>query len=67
LSLQDDTEGQRRRKADSETDAAPTPHHPPRKKRQPPGEVGNSLRSAYQRMVQEDIPPEMLDLLGKLG
>ena len=48
-------------------DAAPTPHSSPRKKRQPPGEVGNALRSAYQRMVDEDIPPEMLDLLGKLG
>jgi hypothetical protein len=67
LSLQDDREGQRRRKADSEMDAAPTPHSSPRKKRQPPGEVGNALRSAYQRMVDEDIPPEMLDLLGKLG
>jgi hypothetical protein len=29
--------------------------------------VGQALRSAYQRMVEEDIPPEMLDLLGKLG
>jgi hypothetical protein len=38
-----------------------------RKKRPPAGEVGNALRSAYQRMVEEDIPPEMLDLLGKLG
>jgi hypothetical protein len=48
-------------------DAAPTPHQSSRKKRQPPGEVGSALRSAYQRMVEEDIPPEMLDLLGKLG
>ena len=38
-----------------------------RKKRPAAGEVGNALRSAYQRMVEEDIPPEMLDLLGKLG
>ena len=38
-----------------------------RKKRPPAGEVGTALRSAYQRMVEEDIPPEMLDLLGKLG
>ncbi|HWT11486.1 MAG TPA: NepR family anti-sigma factor [Allosphingosinicella sp.] len=42
------------------------PSQPARKKR-PQGEVGNALRSAYQRMVDEDIPPEMLDLLGKLG
>jgi hypothetical protein len=38
----------------------------PRKKR-PTGEVGSALRSAYQRVIEEDIPPEMLDLLGKLG
>jgi len=38
-----------------------------RKKRPAAGDVGNALRSAYQRMVEEDIPPEMLDLLGKLG
>ena len=38
----------------------------PRKKR-PTGEVGSALRSAYERVIEEDIPPEMLDLLGKLG
>lgn len=30
-------------------------------------DVGNALKSAYDRTLQEDIPPEMLDLLGKLG
>ncbi|MEA1014944.1 NepR family anti-sigma factor [Sphingomonas sp. LY54] len=30
-------------------------------------EVGSALRSVYQRTIDEDIPPEMLDLLGKLG
>jgi hypothetical protein len=29
--------------------------------------VGDALKSAYQRTLDEDIPPEMLDLLGKLG
>ncbi len=29
--------------------------------------VGTALRNAYQRTIAEDIPPEMLDLLGKLG
>jgi hypothetical protein len=67
LSLQDETESQKRRKPENETDAAVDPSYSPRKKRKPPGEVGNALRSAYQRMVDEDIPPEMLDLLGKLG
>jgi hypothetical protein len=36
-------------------------------KRPPAPEFGNALRSAYQRTLAEDIPPEMLDLLGKLG
>ncbi|WP_242124532.1 NepR family anti-sigma factor [Sphingobium sp. Sx8-8] len=30
------------------------------------GQVANALRSVYQRAVDEDIPPEMLDLLSKL-
>jgi hypothetical protein len=30
-------------------------------------EVGSALRSIYQRTVSEDIPPDLLDLLGKLG
>lgn len=37
------------------------------KKRAPIPEVGNALRSAYEQTVSEDIPSEMLDLLGKLG
>lgn len=28
--------------------------------------MSQALRSAYQRTVDEDIPPEMLDLLSKL-
>jgi len=29
--------------------------------------VGNALRKAYRDALDEDIPSEMLDLLGKLG
>ncbi|MBX9881778.1 MAG: hypothetical protein K2X73_07375 [Sphingomonas sp.] len=29
-------------------------------------DVGDSLRAAYQEAVNEPVPPEMLDLLGKL-
>ncbi len=29
--------------------------------------VGQALRSAYQRTVNEDVPSDLLDLLGKLG
>lgn len=31
------------------------------------GIVGEALRSVYEETVQENIPPEMLDLLGKLA
>jgi Anti-sigma factor NepR len=66
LSFTDDREGRRRRKSDTESSPSAAPSRS-RRKRPPPGEVGHALRSAYQRMVEEDIPPEMLDLLGKLG
>ena len=61
----DDREGRRRRKPDPDSSQGVPSRS--RKRRPPPGEVGQALRSAYQRMVDEDIPPEMLDLLGKLG
>ncbi|TVV72639.1 NepR family anti-sigma factor [Sphingomonas solaris] len=31
------------------------------------GNVGNALRTVYDQTVNEDIPGEMLDLLGKLA
>ena len=31
------------------------------------GDVGSALRSVFEQTVNEDIPPEMLDLLNKLG
>lgn len=31
------------------------------------GNVGEALRSVYQQTVNEDVPPEFLDLLGKLN
>nr|WP_281063765.1 NepR family anti-sigma factor [Sphingomonas sp. LaA6.9] len=30
-------------------------------------DVGQALRSIYQKTVDEAVPSEMLDLLGKLG
>jgi hypothetical protein len=30
------------------------------------GSVGNALRSVYQQTVNEEVPSEFLDLLGKL-
>ncbi|MES2753594.1 MAG: NepR family anti-sigma factor [Pseudomonadota bacterium] len=29
--------------------------------------MGAALRSVYQKTVEEQVPSEMLDLLGKLG
>lgn len=37
------------------------------RRRAPGGEVGHALRSVYDDTLKETIPPEMLDLLGKLG
>jgi hypothetical protein len=65
LSFEDDRD--RRRKADnvSQPDTGEVPKA--KKKRGSSPEVGHALRAAYQQAVSEDIPPEMLDLLGKLG
>ena len=38
-----------------------------RKRRGPNAEIGQALRKAYRDAIDETIPPEMLDLLGKLG
>ncbi|QPQ56275.1 hypothetical protein IC614_06555 [Allosphingosinicella flava] len=44
------------------------PDFAPKSKKKPASpEVGHALRSVYQQTINEDIPPEMLDLLGKLG
>ena len=50
--------------------AARTSHlapEPSGRKRAPSGEIGNALRSVYDGALAEEIPSEMLDLLGKLG
>jgi hypothetical protein len=68
LSFHNDKESQRKRKPSSEDkdrDAAESASRG--RKRGPSDGVGDALRSAYQRTLKEDIPPEMLDLLGKLG
>ena len=66
MSFADERDGERRRRSQEETDDDPSKPQM-KKKRPPPSEVGHALRSAYQRTLDEDIPPEMLDLLGKLG
>jgi hypothetical protein len=37
-----------------------------RPRRQSGGEVGDALRKVYDKTLDESIPAEMLDLLGKL-
>lgn len=65
LSLEDDKD--RRPKSVPPVTGETQEAEKPRKKRAPTPEVGQALRAAYQRTINEDIPPEMLDLLGKLG
>lgn len=67
LAFQDDRHGERRRKSEDESDSDTPPSPAAKKKRPAAPEFGHALRSAYQRTLDEDIPPEMLDLLGKLG
>lgn len=65
MALVDEKDGGRRRKTEGGHGDSGG-ELPPKRKRGAP-EVGQALRSAYQQTVSEDIPPEMLDLLGKLG
>lgn len=66
LGFQDELDRDRRK---PDNDSAPPPEEAqrPRKKKGQSAEFGDALRSVYQRTINEDIPPEMLDLLGKLG
>ena len=69
LSFENDQDGERPRRSESKVvrdqDARSRPSRSDKKEQKP--EVGLALRSIYQRTVDESIPPEMLDLLGKLG
>jgi hypothetical protein len=67
LTFQDERERDRRRKPEDEPATASAETRPQRKRKSGGGEYGDALRTVYQRTINEDIPPEMLDLLGKLG
>jgi hypothetical protein len=67
LSFHDDRDSDRRRKSEGADDIETPQSSTSRKRKLPVPEVGQALRTVYQRAVDEDIPPEMLDLLGKLG
>lgn len=66
LSFQDDRDGDRRRKSEQTSDIESSNTPRPRKKSDAP-QVGDALRTVYDRALREDIPSEMLDLLKKLG
>ncbi|HEY0626638.1 MAG TPA: hypothetical protein VGD10_07875 [Allosphingosinicella sp.] len=67
LAVEDDRDDERGRKPALHTKKESLEKSSFKKKRPVAPEVGNALRSAYEQTVNEDIPPEMLDLLGKLG
>jgi hypothetical protein len=68
LTFENDKDGERKRKVDHPDEGNSSEAPPRARKKEPPrAEVGNALRSVYQRTIDESIPPEMLDLLGKLG
>jgi hypothetical protein len=62
-----ENESDRRRKTHNSSPADPEDVPRSRKRRGPNAEIGQALRKAYSDAVDETIPPEMLDLLGKLG
>ena len=67
LAFQDEKDAERRRKSGHAQQPRSSDVTKAPKKRTAAPEVGSSLRMVYQQTVNEDIPPEMLDLLGKLG
>ncbi len=67
MNFENEKDVQRRRKSDQASDPSSAKNPKARKKGASDAEVGDALRSVYQRTVNEDIPPDLLDLLGKLG
>jgi hypothetical protein len=67
LSFASDKDDERRRRAAPTPDSQEVEAPKGKKNRASTPEVGNALRAAYQQTIDESIPPEFLDLLGKLG
>jgi hypothetical protein len=65
LTFEDDRDRRRKSEQSPPTEAPDIPKM--KKKRGSSPEVGQALRSAYEQAVKEEVPPEMLALLGKLG
>jgi hypothetical protein len=68
LSFENDKHIERRRKSVQASDTRTAREQSSKKGKGGSGtEFGSALRSVYQRTINEDIPPDLLDLLGKLG
>ncbi len=67
MNFANDKDDERRRRSAPSPDSHDTDAPRAKKKRGGTPEVGNALRAAYQQTIDESIPPEFLDLLGKLG
>ncbi len=65
LSFENDSDRRRKTDPTHTADSEDTPRS--RKRRGPNAEIGHALRKAYCDAVDESIPPEFLDLLGRLG
>ncbi len=66
MSFENEKGADRRRKSDQPA-LVETSKKQSKKKAPASGEVGTALRSVYQRTIEEQIPRDLLDLLGKLG
>ena len=67
LSFDKEKDADRRRKSDQAAEAQTSSKVQSKKKGPGSNDVGSALRSVYQRTIDEQIPPDLLDLLGKLG
>ena len=68
--LADDTSDVSKSDASRTAGSIPAPTSPARRRnsvKAGDGQVGQTLRTVYQQTVNENIPAEMLDLLGKLA
>jgi Anti-sigma factor NepR len=55
------------RDSDDVRKTASSAQHPRRERRTDERDVGMALRAAYQRTVDEAVPDDLLDLLGRLN
>jgi len=68
LSVENEKNIEHRRKSVQVAGTLPAREQNSKKRKSAGGtELGSALRSVYQRTINEDIPPDLLDLLGKLG